>query len=295
MIYLKQCCICTSVDLDIVDEVADVQYCKECDYYFDNPRPDSDEIDEFYSAPGQYDDWLVEEDARDRLWLRRLKLILRHSQGGTLYDIGSGVGQFLHLARKHFSSVGGSEVSESAIDIARVKYGLELDHRHFDLIYEQSAVKVDNVTLFHVLEHVQDPTILMKSCNGMLNDNGLIFVAVPNDVESLRARVKRFALSFGLNLGKTKLVGKFGLPKVKLDGSLQEIHLSHFTVQCLGMLFEKTGFEVISVSPDPYYVVSRVREPGEAFFVFVCRVVMKLFSINLYDTTLVVGRKSRNV
>lgn len=295
MVTLSECCICKGSSLIVADDYADIQYCQTCDYYFDNPRPSSAEIDNFYSTPDQYDEWLGEEDARDRLWSRRLKLVLRHSQGGAIYDIGSGVGQFLYLAKKHFSSVGGSEVSQSAIDIARSKYELELDHRHFDLVYEEAEEKVDNVTLFHVLEHVQDPAVLMKSCNGMLNDGGFVFVAVPNDVECFRARIKRLALSFGLNLGKSQHVGSLGLPKVKLDGSLQEIHLSHFTVKCLKNLFAENGFDVVSISPDPYYVASLIREPLSGIRIFLHGVVMKLFSVNLYETTFIVGRKNRNI
>lgn len=40
--------------------------------------------------------------------------------------------------------------------------------------------KFDNIILGHVLEHVNNPTEILKLCKGWLNKKGMIFAAVPN-------------------------------------------------------------------------------------------------------------------
>jgi len=61
------------------DRGRDVEFCEcePCGYLFDNPRPTIEELVAFYSRPTKYDSWLLEAEARDQLWERRLKQVLR--------------------------------------------------------------------------------------------------------------------------------------------------------------------------------------------------------------------------
>ena len=120
------CSICRSDRIQRIDSDFNFCRCDSCGYVFDSPRPSFAQISAFYSQAGKYDTWLNEERARDMLWKRRLKKLSRYSSKGRLLDIGTGYGQFLHHARPFFAEVTGTEVSESAVVLAKEKYGLSL-------------------------------------------------------------------------------------------------------------------------------------------------------------------------
>ncbi len=175
------CGVCGSNRIQKIDSDFNFCRCESCGFIFDSPRPSFAEISAFYSQAGKYDVWLDGERARDLLWKRRLKKLLRTGAKGRLLDIGTGYGQFLHHARSHFAEVSGTEISESAVALAKEKYGLSL------LAGEVEALGLppqsfDTITLFHVLEHVPDPGKLVTLCHDLLRAQGILVIAVPNDV-----------------------------------------------------------------------------------------------------------------
>jgi 2-polyprenyl-3-methyl-5-hydroxy-6-metoxy-1,4-benzoquinol methylase len=288
--FLQQCNLCAGTMLDTVDEDCNIVRCQACGYIFDNPRPVEEELINFYCRPTQYDSWLSEIPARDRLWERRLKKLRSARISGSLLDVGTGIGQFLAVARNSFAEVYGTEVSSTAIRIAKQKYGLDL----FQGTIEQLDAKCksfDNITLFHVLEHVPDPKSLLQTCHSLLSGNGILVIAVPNEVASLRASVNRMLIKSGLR--KQHPLGKFGLPRISLDASSVEVHLSHFTPKVLHRFLEKTGFSVLKRTLDPYYVATgRSRIKADMYYHF-CLMLHQVFGVNVYDAMLVIARKAR--
>src|SRR5690242_3913216 len=123
---LHQCNVCESGLLDVLDRDCNIAQCRSCGFVFDNPRPTLESLIDFYSKPGKYDSWLVELEARERLWKRRLNKLRPSRKPGSLLDIGTGIGQFLAVARREYSQVYGTEVSRTAVEVAREKYGLSL-------------------------------------------------------------------------------------------------------------------------------------------------------------------------
>jgi 2-polyprenyl-3-methyl-5-hydroxy-6-metoxy-1,4-benzoquinol methylase len=284
---LDACPLCEASLLGVLDSAANLCECKRCGYVFNNPRPTLGALIAFYSQPDKYDPWLAEEPARDALWMRRLRLLQPIAKPGSLLDVGAGIGQFLAIARPYFSEVCGTEVSESAIRIAQQKYNLRLLAGEIQSI-EFGNKKFDNITIFHVLEHVPNPKKLIERCASLLVDGGTLTVAVPNDLYSLRG--KRLLRTLA-----ARRFGRFarvGLPKIVLDGSLAEIHLSHFTPQVLRRLLEQSGLSVVDCTLDPYYVAVGFAERCAAGFCLCCRILNRIFRINVYDTMLLVARKA---
>jgi 2-polyprenyl-3-methyl-5-hydroxy-6-metoxy-1,4-benzoquinol methylase len=283
---LQQCKICDSDSLGLLDAESNIARCRTCGYVFDNPQPTLQELISFYSLPGKYDSWLDELGPRDRLWKRRLKKLKSTRKPGSLLDVGTGIGQFLSLARTSYTEVYGTEVSATAVAIAKEKYGLDLFHGTIEeLAHHDKAF--DNITLFHVLEHVPDPKAMLETCYSLLADGGYMVVAVPNEVISLRA-LKRWV--FG-KFKKPRGVGVLGLPRLTLDGSIHEIHLSHFTPSVLHRLLQTTGFSVVVDTLDPYYVRTGLRRVKADFYYFSCLLFRYLFGLNVYDAILVMARK----
>jgi ubiquinone/menaquinone biosynthesis C-methylase UbiE len=286
--YLNKCNLCESEDILSIDNDHNIFKCHHCGYIFDNPRPTFDEVTNFYSREDQYDGWLKEEKGRGALWQRRLKMVKKFKNTGTLLDIGAGIGQFLYFAKDDFA-VEGTEISESAIKVAKQKYGLSLKKGQLDDI-DFGGSRFDVLTLFHVLEHVPDPSQLIKRCYNLLNQQGVLIIAVPNEIDSFIARpIKRLFSVFRIH--SFRKYGVFGLPKVELDGTLGEIHLSHFTVSSLRKLLTKKNFAVVKDTLDPYYVATGILKVIHDLLFLIFLTIKRISNSNLYDTIWIVAKR----
>ncbi|HST79030.1 MAG TPA: class I SAM-dependent methyltransferase [Verrucomicrobiae bacterium] len=285
---LQECSICCGQHFQLLDPECNIARCASCGYIFDNPRPSLEELIHFYSKPAKYDSWLEELSGRDRMWKRRLRKLKSSRKPGSLLDVGTGIGQFLHLARPLYTSVHGTEVSTTAIGIARDRYGLDVFQGTIHDLATQHGY-FDNITLFHVLEHVPDPREVLSACHSLLTDGGVLVIAVPNEVASLRGFVKRALTHLGLRKHQS---GKLGLPLICLDGSISEVHLSHFTPRVLRYLLETTGFSVISATLDPYYVRRSARSWLKAdLYYYFCLAVRAFSRVNIFDAMLLIAKK----
>lgn len=288
MEHLSECNLCKSKRFEVFDTVSNICRCIECGYVFDNPRPDKEELIFFYSKPTKYDHWLKEEGARDSLWKRRLKKMHDTIQGGSLLDVGTGIGQFLSHAKEYFDEVCGTEVSRSAMDIAREKYGMDLLAGEIETI--EINKRFDVITMFHVLEHVYDPKAVIEKCRVLLAENGYLVIAVPNDVLSWKNQFKILLKKLGIK--RFSNISRSGLHKLTLDGSLSEIHVSHFTSDVLRKALEKTGFRITEDSLDPYFATRGLRLAIHYLSYYLHSILFFVTGRNRYDTIWMVAQKS---
>jgi SAM-dependent methyltransferase len=286
---VERCNVCDGNALDMVDPACNIAQCSRCGYVFDNPRPTLEELVKFYSRPAQYDSWLAELPIRQEAWDRRLSKMQSTRKPGSLLDVGTGIGQFLATARNAYGEVYGTEVSSVAIRIAKEKYNLDIFQGTVEDINWQGKV-FDNISLFHVLEHVHDPKSLLRMCHSLLSADGVLVVAVPNEVSALRARVRTWMMNAGLK--ERRGLGKFGLPRVDLGPQVGEVHLSHFTPDVLDNLLQNSGFSVLKRTLDPSYLRAQrlPRLKADAYY-YSCLAFMQVFRINIYDAMLVIARK----
>lgn len=290
---LTKCSLCGNDNFELLDSECNICKCESCGYVFDNPRPSSKEITDYYSSPSKYDCWFEMEDERMALWKRRYRKINKYKKDGTILDVGTGIGQFLWVVKENFTKCYGTEVSESAVAIAKDKYQLDVKKGGIDEI-DFKGTTFDNITLFHVLEHVPDPSSVIGRCYDLLAADGVLYIAVPNELYSLKNIVKRALSRFGIR--KDRFIGKLGIPRIVLDGTLGEIHLSHFTPPVLSSLLERHEFNVLEEGLDPYYVSKGWNLFKNDLYYVLLSLVMKFCGINLYDTIWIVARKaSKNV
>lgn len=284
---LTSCLLCGSTQIHTRDPAARIDQCRTCGYTFDNPRPTAGEIAGFYSRPSKYNSWLAQEDAFDRLSRRRLAKL--PAKAGDLLDVGAGIGQFLFHAREQFASVQGTEVSRSAIEIARRKYGINLIQGQVEALNLPPA-SFDVITLFHVLEHVTNPRTTVEACHRLLRADGVLVIAVPNDLLSLRQKSKGMLGKLGIP--RFRRAGRLQLSRVVLDGSVDEIHLSHFTPAVLRHLVVTTGFSNVRISLDPWYPVTGWRLACHRAYQAGCGMIHKAVGVNLYDSIWIEGTRS---
>jgi SAM-dependent methyltransferase len=286
---VKSCNVCDSNTLETVDPACNIARCSGCGYVFDNPRPTLEELVKFYSRPAQYDSWLEELPIRQKAWERRVGKMQSTKKSGSLLDVGTGIGQFLAVARNSYSKVYGTEVSSVAVKIAKEKYNLDVLQGTLEDINWQGRV-FDNISLFHVLEHVHNPKSLLRICHSLLSPDGVLVIAVPNEVSSLRARARTWLMNAGVK--ERRGLGKFGLPLIELGPQNGEVHLSHFTPEVLDQLLQNSDFSILEKTLDPYYVRSHRLDRLKAHvYYYSCLAFMQIFRINVYDAMLVIARK----
>lgn len=140
-----------------------------------------------------------------------------------LVDAGAGRGRFVAHARAAGYDATGVEPSARGVAGARESYGVALQAAGIDDA-DVPAGGADVVTLWHVLEHLDDPAGALATLHGWLRPGGALVVGVPN-LGSWQARV-----------GGTRWY-HLDLPR----------HRTHFTVAGLRAALARAGFEVVAV------------------------------------------------
>ena len=283
---LQACNLCRSDSIETVDADCNLCRCRACGFVFDSPRPAIEDLVGFYSQPAKYDLWLRQKTGRDALWKRRLRKLAPYRAQGNLLDVGAGIGQFLHHARPFFTEVNGTEVSESAIALARERYGLNLWKGQLEELNLPNA-SFANITLFHVLEHVFDPRGLLRRCHELLRAGGILVVAVPNELLSLRSVGYRIGKKMGFKSFRD-FSSRLGIIR---SGSGEEIHLSHFTTAVLHDLLESEGFTIVDESLDPAYPSTGLRLALDSVYYHFHRIWSAVFGVNRYDAIWIAARK----
>lgn len=153
------------------------------------------------------------------------------------------------------------------------------------------------VSLIHVLEHVPDPADMLARCKELLRPDGLLFLAVPND--SPRGWYKRFwgtrrtlrrvlhRSSPGISYRETP---PFDIVDVAIAPATAEIHLSHFSPECLRELLTRSGFDVVYVGFDTCYTTTGVRRLVDTADFLTWGVLYRVFGVFCYENMLMVAR-----
>lgn len=114
---------------------------------------------------------------------------------GSLLEMGSYKGDFTSRFLPYFDDITCIEASKVAIDTARERLGKRVTF--VNSLFEQAVLdrRYDNIVLTHVLEHLDDPVLVLKRINDeWLADNGRFFLVCPN----ANAPSRQIAVKMGL-------------------------------------------------------------------------------------------------
>jgi 2-polyprenyl-3-methyl-5-hydroxy-6-metoxy-1,4-benzoquinol methylase len=103
---------------------------------------------------------------------------------GTLLDVGCGTGEFLKEMQSAGWKVKGFERDERAAAHGRERLGLDVVS---EAQWESMSDSFDVVTMWHTLEHMENPPRTLASLHARLKPSGLLVLSVPN-LESVDAR-----------------------------------------------------------------------------------------------------------
>ena len=114
---------------------------------------------------------------------------------GSLLELGSFKGDFTRRLLPYFDDVTCVEASDAAIAEAANKLGDRV--KFVNALFENVSLpkRYDNIVLTHVLEHLDNPVLVLKRINReWLAENGRLFLACPN----ANAPSRQIAVKMGL-------------------------------------------------------------------------------------------------
>lgn len=260
LVHYDKCPLClsekTGIYLGLKDhflskEEFDVFRCFDCGFIFTQDHPDEKNISDYYKS----EDYLSHKDdvkslfsflyriSRELMLNRKLRLIKKASglSTGVLLDIGSGSGRFAAFMKKHGWRVIGIEINKAV----REKSSMEYDFPVFapDQLSSLQSENFDSITLWHSLEHLQDPFKYTNEIKRLLKPGGTCILALPNS-SSYDAKYYR------------EFWGAWDVPR----------HLWHFTPETVKKISEKSAFAVSNILRLPFdvYYVSILSEKYRA-------------------------------
>ena len=159
-------------------------------------RPSPAEMERYY--PAEYQPYRTAIQDEGRAWMRWIRqrnidkycrIVERYctSVPGTILDVGCSTGIFLDAMHRRGWYPAGVETSETAVQYARDRFGLDVFHGQLtDADLEEE--RYDVVTLWNVFEHLYDPYETLQEAFRLLNKAGLLVLLFPS-WESLERRL----------------------------------------------------------------------------------------------------------
>jgi 2-polyprenyl-3-methyl-5-hydroxy-6-metoxy-1,4-benzoquinol methylase len=251
MITYTECPVCgqqkpepavTVTDHSVSKESFTLVKCNHCSLMLTQNAPGSDSMAAYY----QFEDYISHTNSKKGLinklyhlvrnWTlhRKYKLIGRFTKlkTGSVLDIGSGTGRFLHQMQKKNWRIIGLEPDISARNKAKELYGLDTyDNQH---LFTLPKNNFNAITLWHVLEHVHQLTGYLQTIKSLLKPGGVLFIAVPNYTST---DSKHYQENWAA----------YDVPR----------HLYHFSPKAMEVLSFKFGFTIEKMIPmwfDSFYV-----------------------------------------
>lgn len=167
-------------------EPFEIVECSSCHLLYTIPRPAPDKMSAYY----QSDAYLSHQENKSGLVPKlyesvksinirhKLQLATQGMTAGKILDIGCGVGDFLLAAKNKGWDITGIEPSQQAKTIANHRLGImPLDPSD---IVNLDGFSFDVITMWHVLEHVDDLLEQASQIARLLKPNGRLIIAVPN-------------------------------------------------------------------------------------------------------------------
>jgi 2-polyprenyl-3-methyl-5-hydroxy-6-metoxy-1,4-benzoquinol methylase len=141
------------------------------------------------------------------------------SDGAQCLDAGSSSGEFVYLLKTRGFAAQGVEANIPYAQYSQAELGIPVSISPFSEF--QTDQKFDLITMFHVLEHLENPVRDLSYLGGFLKPGGKLVVEVPNIL----------------------------YPNMAFSHKWHPGHLFSFTEKTLSLLLEKAGFKTISCSP----------------------------------------------
>jgi 2-polyprenyl-3-methyl-5-hydroxy-6-metoxy-1,4-benzoquinol methylase len=195
--------------------------CVHCGYVYANPRWEETELLDAYTAV-EDETYVYERTGRELTFRKHLQALEKYTgpaQGRSLLDVGAYIGVFVEAAQAAGWQAQGIEPSAWAVAEAQ-RQGLPVIAGTQDSL-ELQGCAFDVLTMWDVIEHVDDPAAELGKAYQLLKPGGIIAVHTMN-IDSLTARLMGERWPW-----------------------LMDMHIHYFSQTTLCAMMERKGFDII--------------------------------------------------
>jgi hypothetical protein len=239
--------------------------CHGCGLVYVNPRMTKESLDKFYSEEYRkvYHKPEAEQEAEIRHANTVMQIIAVIGKPKTLLDVGAYHGKLVDLAWEH------------GIDAIGVECNPDIEHPHIvnaDIEVWETDRRFQCITIINTLEHTYSPKAVLTKLASLLDDSGILIIAVP--------------YLFNMNLRRN------------VDAYLSNAHLYNFSANTLEKLCIIAGLDVLGhhfvpeeIGNKLYFVCGKSKFKRENNFVVTPDVVADFLRVqqDLIDTSIKAG------
>jgi len=160
-----------------------VCFCNSCSMVSQNPIPTEEQVEQYYATEYRQDYKQVFEPKLKHIYragnlaLDRLGFLTKNNVvSGKLLDVGAGGGEFTYVSSQLGFDSTGIEPNIGYSNYAKDQYQANVKTGQLADV----DGKFDVITMFHVMEHIPDPIKTFKKLYDLLNEDGFLFIEVPN-------------------------------------------------------------------------------------------------------------------
>ena len=184
------CTLCGGNDFKLISEKDSkrkgeliICVCNTCSMVSQNPIPTEQEVEQYYATEYRQDYKQVFEPKLKHVYragnlaLNRLGFLTKNNvTSGKLLDVGAGGGEFTYVSSQLGFDSTGIEPNIGYSNYAKDQYQANVQTGQLADIDD----KFDIITMFHVMEHIPNPVKTFKKLYELLNEDGSLFIEVPN-------------------------------------------------------------------------------------------------------------------
>lgn len=195
-----------------------IQLCYDCGFAFADPVFSQEELKTYYNYISLYQNYGigVHVSRFRNMANRQFNFISEHltESHKNILDVGCATGFKLVPYKKHGLDVLGIESSDECVNQGEKHFGIKILNDSFPS--QKIKSRLDVIILSHV-EHMANPQVFFKSAFDNLNENGLLFIELPDADSYIKLKENQFSFE----------------------------HINHYTIDTLSYSLRTAGFKLI--------------------------------------------------
>lgn len=253
---IVSCIVCGSSDFKVLylskDRMFDlpgefcVKQCRRCSLSFLDPQPGQELLKKYYPSKRYYSysksrkkglfeilrEYLIHHYYSPNVlslfistFIQDVPAMPSYVEGGKILDIGCGVGDTLFLLKNLGWNTYGIDMDKRAIETAKKRGLTNIRLGTYTYLSKYPDNYFDAIRLYHVIEHLDNPSLCLQFIYKKLKKNGELVMGTPNS----KSIVSSIFKTYWYNLDSPR-------------------HLFIFSPKTLGKLLHKNGFRVQKVN-----------------------------------------------
>lgn len=224
----EKCLLCSGTEFNDVypNQHLGLVKCSKCDFIFFKKIPSEEELIANYNNYPRTD---TISPITIKRYQELLTILEKYRVTNKIIDVGCGNGHFLAEAKKQNWEAFGTEYTDKAVEVCRMK-GLSIEQGVLN-ISNYEAKSFDCLVFIEVLEHINNPIKELEKFHFLLRKGGALYITTPN--------FNSFASKY-------------------LNGNWHCVeypeHLSYYTPKTLDAALRKAGFSKVELKTSGFNI-----------------------------------------